>query len=616
MDELNRLLAPVWDAEKWILEGWNKISTSEKEVIKGRMDELFKNGLPFEMKHDKLFYIYTFSLLAQFEVLAIQVPLKFEEKMSSAKFKRAMRAQLLDEIFHGMVFTKIVYLLCTPYSFPPAYNVEIEALCNFIRNEDCPKIGVVLLNLIGEGWIEEIFYSLYRQNVAPEVFSIIIDDEHRHVGEADLYRDIGLPNMEVVRSKLDYLESQLFAIFSQYKYVTSLNELLGSQGSVDFLEQLDKKYRKQLKKIDLSPGEKWETSLKISKETLRRLNQYVHNSHGIEMTPTRQMFMTQWDNPSDPTMVGDFDVNISCLEFFNKKYPPETLTTMMLQVISQLLADNASFRTFLSHKKLYQSNQSYVAVVVKLSECGDQIGNIVFENCHLMSIEALTSRIRQVIKMMTFCYKKREQLERSHPHLKSIVNDMLFDFNYGTYAYPMPGSSMVTLSNVGSYGYTGTKSPLRSNESMRFTLLEVERKQVWNKETHALELQDILPVSISADHRIFDGNLPLPKIVTQLFHQRFKMIEENTAFTKTHSGNDAQYANEFNQIVAYNTALDQILSHNLEVGYKMLTTLQSIWPDFMEIDDFLTNNSKNFNKKASLLTLRNYILQTVTGLQP
>lgn len=63
MDELAGLLRPSWGAEKWILEGWNQITAEEKQLIRGRMDELFKDGLPFELKSDKWFYMYTFCIL-------------------------------------------------------------------------------------------------------------------------------------------------------------------------------------------------------------------------------------------------------------------------------------------------------------------------------------------------------------------------------------------------------------------------------------------------------------------------------------------------------------------------------------------------------------------------
>lgn len=594
MNELNELLMPVWGAEKWIFEGWSKITVQEKAIITERMNKLFQNGLPFDLKQDKLFYIYTFSLLAQLEVLAIQVPLKFENKMTTPAFKQSMRTQLLDEIFHGLVFTKIVYLLCSPYSQPPAYNPEVEELCNFIRKEDCPKVGIVLLNLIGEGWIEEIFKSLYQQGVAPLVFATIIEDESRHVSEANLYRNIGIPNKSVVKEKLAYLEKQLIAIFSQYKYTASVSSLLGVQGSIDFIQNLDKKYKSQLKKIDLVPSEKWQSFLEITTEVLPRVQAYADHVHEIEMTPSRELFMTQWDNPRDPTMVGEFDLNISCLDFFNKKYPPETLTTLMLQAISLGLSSNDSFRSFLSHKKLYQSKEAHVAIVVKLPECGDHIANIVFENCHLIPLPALAKRIRDVIQMMVFCYKKREQLEKAHPHLKQIVKNMLFDFNFGTYAYPMHGSSMVTLSNIGSCGYARTKSPLRSNETMKFTLLEVERKSVWNKSSNSLELQDILPVSVSADHRVFDGNIAVPKIIAQLFKTVFQELDshKNKAAASTIASPSPilPHQNELEQILHYNTVLDKILPHNLELGYKMLTTLQSIWPDFLGIETFFNKH--------------------------
>jgi hypothetical protein len=206
VDELRELLSPSWGAEKWILEGWNKINNEEKELIKTRMHELFKDGLPFEVKQEKLIYIYTFSLLAQLEVLAIQIPLKFEDKMSTPQFKQQMRAQLLDEIFHGMVFIKIAYMLSAPYATPPAYNENIEVLCDYIRNEECPKIALIMLNLVAEGWIEEVFQSLDEQKVAPKVFATILADEHRHVLEADLYREIGMPDKAILQKKLGELE--------------------------------------------------------------------------------------------------------------------------------------------------------------------------------------------------------------------------------------------------------------------------------------------------------------------------------------------------------------------------------------------------------------------------
>jgi hypothetical protein len=592
VEELNQILKPSWGADKWIYEGWEKISEDDKKLIKNRIDDLFKNGLPFELKYDKLLYIYTFSLLAQLEVLAIQVPLKFKDQLSSSVYRERMHVQLLDEIFHGLVFTKIVYMLCAPHAVPPAYNNNVELLCDFIRNEDDPKVAVVLLNLIGEGWIEEIFYSLKRQNIAPEVFQVIIDDEHRHVCEAELYQDIGLPNMEEVRIKLEFLEEQLLTnIFLQYKYVLSVCSLQGVQGSMEFVQSLNAKHTEQLKKLNLEPSDKWKFFMSLSLELFPKLNEYTHMTQEVEMTPIRKVFMTQWSNPSDPTMSGEFNINVTPLDFFNKKFPPETITTLMLQTISQALASQDSFRNFLIHKKLYQSKEAYVSIVVKLPDCGDHVGNIVFENCHLMSVKTIAVRIRQIMQMMVYCFKKREQLEQEHPELKNIFNADAYDYAYGLYEFPLIPNPFTTLSNIGFCGYNQGKSPLRRNEGMKLTLYEIERKPVWNKEKEEFEPQDIMPVSVSADHRIFDGNLPIPKLIIKLFDENFQRMLKDTEPPVLVPLQDTEITK----------TIEELIDNNIELGYKALLGLQTVWIDFIKLDEVFNKNFATRLSKAEAI---------------
>ena len=583
MSEINELLRPSWGTEKWILEGWNKITVDEKQLIKNRMEDLFRDGLPFELKADKLLYIYTFSLLAQLEVLAIQVPLKFESKLSTPEYRQRMRQQLLDEIFHGLVFTKIVYMLCAPYAVPPKYSANIEVLCDFIRDESCPKVAIMLLNLIGEGWIEEIFYSLEKYGIAPKVFATILEDEHRHVCEADLYRDIGMPDIEKVKPKIAYLEEQLITnIFMQYKYMFSVCALLGAEGATDFKQSLYNKHLKQLKKINLEPSENWEFFMKFGDNLSPKLQVFSDSNLTVEMSPIRKVFMTQWSNPSDPTMAGQFNINVSCLDFFNKKYPADTLTTLMMQAVSLGLSITDSFRSYLSFRQIFQSKEAYVGLVVKLPDCGDHIGTIVFENCHELTYRQLSERIRAVMKMMIYCYKKREQLEKDNPSLNEMVSKMGYEIAYDSYGYPIPGTPFVSLSNIGYCGYGQCMSPLRCNESMKFTLMEVERKPVWSKSTQSFEPEDILPVSISADHRIFDGNLPVPKMTSEYFNKMFaKMLKDELAPIKSSSPPPNSQLPQL---------LDQLISRNLEMGYKALHVLQTYWFDFFSVEELLSGD--------------------------
>ncbi len=328
--------------------------------------------------------------------------------------------------------------------------------------------------------------------------------------------------------------------------------------------------------------------MQMGQEIFSRLEPYTDKMyqeiHEVEMTPIRKTFMTQWDNPGDPTMVCQFNIDVSCLDFFGKKYPTETLTTLMMQAVSLQLTTEDSFRNFLSYKKMYQSRSAFVAVVVKLPNCGDHVGNIIFKDCHEMTVLALATKIRQILQMMVYCYTKREQLEKNHPHLKRNLDEVLYDSAHDVYAYPVPGSPVISVSSIGFCGYSQAVSPLRKKESLKVTLLTVERKPVWNHATQSFEAKDLLPVSISADHRIFDGNLPIPKLLDSSFQTVFQQMLHG--LKKPVTAEKATEYTDFTKIV------DKMLTENLELGYRVLATLQNVWPSFVEMDEIFNTVSK------------------------
>lgn len=579
MDDLTELLRPSWGSEKWILEGWRILTQEEKNLINQRMESLFHNGLPFELKHDKQLYIYTFSLLAQLEVLAIQIPLKFGPKMVSADFQARMRIQLLDEIFHGLVFTKILYLLCAPLALPPAYNDNIEVLCNFLRNEECPKMALMLLNLVSEGWIEEVFYSLQRNDIAPEVFTTIVEDEHRHVSEADLYKDIGMPDLNLVKEKLTFLENQLLSnIFGQYKYMMSLCTLLGAEGAANFIQAIHHKHQKQLKKIRLQPTPYWDFFMRFCQDILSKIENYSANFVAMEMTPLRRVLMTQWDSPRDPTMSAQCELDISALDFFNKKFPSETLTCLMMQVLSKVILEQDIYRSFLSYKRLYYSKVACIGLVVKLPKCQDHLGTIVLENCHTMPINYLFLHIRKIIKKMVYCYHKRAELEALHPHLNLLVNPLLDEWSNDFYEYPLANMPFVSLSNIQSFGYKQCTSPLRSDEALKFTLLDVEKKLVWDKQKNEFVSKDILPIALSADHRLLDGNINVLKMIEQHFNELSASLDQPPRLREIKNEIDLK------GIVEY------LCTKNVEMAYRALYFLQTYWFDSLSPDKLLNTN--------------------------
>ena len=491
-----------------------------------------------------------------------------------------MRAQLLDEIFHGMLFTKIVYLLCEPYAYPPVFNEHIESFCRLTREEESVQVALVLMNLVTEAWVEELFDALEHSGIAPKVFSVVMQDEQRHIKEAELYADLGLPDVELMEAKLKVIEESLFInVFMQYPHMQSLATIIGSRDLIKLLNALDAKHKSQLNKIGLSPGPSWEFYIQLHQDLWSTFDHYMKVSP-IEPSAHRKVLMSQFGNPGDPTMVGEFSIDISRFDYLNTKYSHEVLSVLMLQVVSLGLLKNPTSRTFLSHGRFYQDLIPHPSLVVRLPRCGDHLGVILFANCHERPTRTILKKVRKTLKMMAYCYKFREKLEQQYPALASTADNILSNMSQGVYPYPVAGNSFVSVSNIGHYGYERAKSPLCFNEAQKYTLLQVERRLVWNPAVNDFEPQDRLPISVSADHRVYDGNIPVPLLLSEYFNLMLdKMSDDSVA--------DKEDGFELKHLMHI---IDELSKKNIELTYRLVLILQTAWPEFLDLRAWLAEH--------------------------
>lgn len=597
MNELQEILKPSWGSEKWISEGFSKLTSEEKDSIKLRVDHIFKDGLPFELNHDKLLYIYIFSLCTQFECLGIQIPLRFESQMPTPQLKQQMHQQLVDEVFHAILFTKIIYMLCVPAAFPPEFGSKVTEIVDFITNEQSQKLASVMMNLVVEGWGETFFQCLYDNKIAPEVMSIVLEDESRHVHEAEVYQIDDPAEKKILRERLDGLEHIFVTrILQDPRYQMAFNLILGVEQTQLFFKRLNENHIRQLKKIDMVPSKQWQLQMQIGPVFYSQM--VTPDSSEVELTPLRKVLLTQWNEVGDPTMVGQYNLDVSCLSFFEKKYSSDTLTTLILQTVSLILTENTAFRTHLSFKKIYQNSNAYVSIAVKLPGCQDHLGAIVFKNCHLMKTNQLSFQIRQLIELMVYCYKKREELEQIHPDLKASMDKIYEDMAFGAYPFPFPGNPIISVSGIGFCGYSQGISPMRKNETVKFTLLTVERKPVWNHEKQCFEPKDLLPISMSGDHRVFDGGIPMPKLMSDYFQRVFQQMLETKSMNESHHTDNIKNK-IFNHY--FQSKIEELLSTNLMLGYQMLTMMQTMWPAYLDPQSlFTTGNSSEIENSIAL----------------
>lgn len=598
MQEIRDILEPTWGAEKWLVEGWDQLTEEEKSLVRLRMDEMFAHGLPFTLEHDKMSYIRLFSLLAQLEVLAIQVPLKFESLETNPEIRQQMRQQLLDEVFHGLVFTKISFMLSAPYAYPPAYDPAVEELCDFVRNESCSKTALVLLNLIAEGWIETLFSALMTHGVAPKVFSVILADEKRHVDEADLYCAMGLPKPAILHNKILQIETLLLNnLLGNYRYMMVLSGF--DLDGFAFVQSLNQKYLQQLEKIDCQPGRRWSIFTTLSESQITHLFSQDKYSDPVELSTTRKLLMSQWKNPQDPTMVGDFELDITSLNHFS--YPDSDrhhrINLYMLQTISKMIADKNVLRRYVVQNRQRQAKNAYVSLVTRLPYCDGALSYIVLENCHQLTHQELQARIQFGVEIQLMCFQRKQALVNAHPHLRKKFEGIYYDSLNSVYPLALSDNLTVPISNLGAFGYTGAKSPLLPNDSLKVTLLKVERKPVWNEEKQNFVPRDILPISVSADHRVLDGNIHLPLLATKAFEY---------VCTKWHRDEKENIAPSEYSLAPFSQYIDYFLEQEVELGYQLLCAFQAIWYDsllqrFDPSDDALNQLVKSILKQVDPL---------------
>ena len=566
--------------EKWISEGWDILNGQERAEIEERVENLFVEGLPFELEHDKAIYLYIFTLLSQLEIVALQLPLKTLPHLKDKKLKKLMRQQLVDEVFHAILFSKIACELSVPFGYPPEYNQYIDNICVFIRDEKEVGAAIVLLNLIAESWFEELLDILSEKGVAPKVFEVIVEDERRHVNEAELYRDIGLPNKKYLKERIAYFENELIGdLVFQLKYSAAMMHVLGRSGCVYLVHRIYDKHKQQLEKINLLPHEKWETLMKTLIAHLDDDNfaSIIPDDTLVEASPTRRILINAWKPPVNPTMFSLFSLDVSRVDVFENKYPPQTLTGLVLQAMSKLNKENPNLRNYVVHNKMYNSVDNYIHLVVNLPGATNHLAMLKLKNSHKITLYELSDRVQNYIQVMSYARYKSEGLAAEHPELLADYYAAAAPDNYDAFRYIEIPGSIISLTNVGPWSGEQSLSPLLPFESLKLTMSQVDRKQIWNNKIKAFEVQDRLPIGLSADHRVFDANMGTPKMLQIALDEMIDKLEQNIESSQSEEIKEV----DIDQFIEFS---NEMLEKNLKWGFRYLMGSSHCWQSDIDMN--------------------------------
>lgn len=568
MIDFNELVRPVWDAERWLYNEWKKLEEADQESIKKRVDELFFNEIPLNVDYDKLSYLRLFSLFSRIEVMGLYGMIKSLRQLEHDALYPILKQQVLDEFFHAIVFMKMAHQLAIPYAMPPNDGQSFDKLSAITMHEPNLGTSLVIINLLGEAWLEVLFSTLAERNIATNIFTTILADESRHLDEFDLYTKVGMPEKRYLIRRVAECEQELMnLILGQENYLIAILNLLGKETSLALFQKIRHKHDLMLQKIGLTSSKPWQNFIDTMPMVVENVFYAQERDTVVEPGTTRKVLSSFWGAPNLPTQSSIFTIDVTPVDFFEKKFPPQTITCLMLQALSKTIADTPMLKNYRHEGRIYNPQDSYVTLAVKLSEYNDTICAIEFKNCHEMNVMELGLHIENDIKLMTYCYKKVEELKKAHPFLNQILNKMLLDAEFNPYRSGLLARPSISLSNVGHWGYEKAVSPLFPNETVKLTLTKMERKQVWNNTSKQFEIKDLLPVGISVDHRVFDGNVPIPYYMQQSFNDVFSnMIQKRPPFTNTLSS--------FEQLIELS---EEILERDLQLGFRLLFVASQAW---------------------------------------
>lgn len=497
---MDSIIFPKWRPVSHIEEGWNILTQEEKEEVEKRVNCLFEKDY-IRMKTNPIFYLHVFSFLAQVEVLAIQIPLKFMTKFDE-KVNNQLRRQLIDEIVHGLIFTKMAYQLSLPLSQPVPIIEAAERMCDEIREIKDEKLALISLNLIAEGWIEEVFKCVRKWGFSDEIFESILSDEVRHVSDAELYSKTGVDTLEKsdILKCIRCMENNLIEALSSSTVIRSFIEV----GSVDLYYEMKNsllsKHKKQLEELGMLPSEKWLLYEKTSPDIIFDLKLRDSSVEELKSNFTKNIFCKVWESPKDPTITCEFDLEIP------PGLPNNAVTMAYIYFCAQLLQEeNYKKNIVLSNNhKILKINTVNIGVRVLVNtHKGFEIGTVNIFGVEKMNLADISMQLLIGLEKLKFWKNERIAFEREFPTDPEEDRKTREDFKHSIFSLPTATSTVPhCITNIGRYGMSRGKTALTSLNSSESCLGEITIKPVWDEEKKSFVPTKILPVTLSVDHRI------------------------------------------------------------------------------------------------------------------
>lgn len=483
---IDHLITPHWAPLRNIEQGWAELTEDERAVVAERLEHTLRQ--PWHVAHQRDALGHFFAFLAQVETIAIEVPLRFLPAADPAAVPR-LRRQLVDEVFHSALFARIAHELHLPSSQPPPPLASAEALLARIRSEPDPALSATLLNLVSEGWIEELFEHAGRWGIADHVFAAVLRDESRHVAEAESYISAVDPSRSA--AVLGDFEDGLVAVLAEPLLALSIYDLAGYDGYRALTSGLLAKHKRQLAALGLAPSPRWLELDRLMERLLevhRVSREQIEESAPVRVadTPWRRAARAMWTAPTDPTMRGGFDVPVGHI-------PRKLLTPVLVSAIGRAWATDAGrgLNRVIARDGIWQLPRVHVGVRVLV---GDDVATVVITDADRRSVSDIAKMIGKGQAALIDMRARFQPGDTGGERLPGGMAQLV----------PAAFRHSVTISNVGKFGLTtgsGALSPYAPTTDI--TVGERRKLPLWRFIAYVPAWH--VHLGCLQDHRVVDG---------------------------------------------------------------------------------------------------------------
>lgn len=494
-EELYEHVDPAWPPMAHVRRGAERLGPEGRALVAARLRETlaaFRGAPPGKEAALRRFC----SFLSQVEVIAIEVPLS-ALPTATPEVRPLLERQLADEVFHALVFAAVARRLGGLDKPIP----EAERLLDQIRAQEDPKTTAVLLNLLAEGWIENLFDHAATWGVADALFHVVLEDESRHVEEAHDHAH-GMDVAKVEKAVRDF-ERELFRLVQHPRVLLPTLALAGEERFQALGQSFLDVHKKALAEVGLTPDpnvlemERTYLDLQQGAPVPEELRADPPRATRVEPeTQWRRTALELWDVPRSPAMSGWFEVPVDHV-------PRRLLTPVLVAAVGKVWAEYPRMNRYTVGGQLWQPARVNVGVRVAVGDKGEALSSVPVPDADKRSVRDISRILQASVQSLNDMGRQVEGLvpDEGAESLRSILRDE----ELMQMVPPETVVCPVTVSNVGKAGlFAGFGAmPGALGQSVEIILGRVEKRPQWRRWRY--KPVDTVVIGATADHRVIDG---------------------------------------------------------------------------------------------------------------